>query len=416
MFRYLRPINPFVRLLALGLLLFAAGSYLAANQAVVPDQAKSAEAKQNPVDEKTIRDLIQQLGDESFEKRDQANQRLAEIGEPAIELLKNAAKDNPDAEIRNRAKILVETVNSRTFYQVRAFLNKNGGMVTRVIATPDGKHVVTAGFGPARLWEIATGKEAVMMPDMKTNNCWALGVSADGHRAISGCTGKSAHVFDFQTGTKIKQLVGHQGPIWGAALLGDGSKALTGAWDKTLRVWDVESGKEIRRFQNVTDDVRCLSLSPDGKSVAVGHFEKADGAGIIRLWDLEKGTEIRSFEGHALEVSNVAFSPDGKTLLSSGYDRTVRLWDVATGKEVKRFEGHIGPVENAAFTPDGKRVVSTGNELNSSVRLWDVATGKQIAQTQPVGDGFTGLTTLPGNRQCVSAGKDGTIRVWQWTK
>ena len=156
---------------------------------------------------------------------------------------------------------------------------------------------------------------------------------------------------------------------------------------------------------------------PDGKLVATGHFAGNKDPGIIRLWNFETGKEVRGKRrGHREPVTSVAFAPDGKTLVSASWDRTVRVWDVATGKELKCFLGHSDVVECAAFSADGKRVISSGNIFTPSLRVWDVATGKQLFETDPVRDGFFGVAALPDGRQCVTAGRDGVVRLWQWKR
>jgi hypothetical protein len=69
----------------------------------------------NTPDEKTIRALIAQLGDNAFEKREAADKQLAAIGLPALELLRKTAADGTDLEARERAAKLVE--------QIRPFRN-----------------------------------------------------------------------------------------------------------------------------------------------------------------------------------------------------------------------------------------------------------------------------------------------------
>jgi hypothetical protein len=141
--------------LSLGLLGLAAGS--------PANWAELAQAKQEQVDEKTIRDLIQQLGDESFEKREDATKRLAGIGEPAIDLLQQAAKDNPDAEIRQRAGELANSMDNKFFAVVETFKPKvdlGPPRPTRLALMPDGKQIVVASKGPPFVWDSATRKES----------------------------------------------------------------------------------------------------------------------------------------------------------------------------------------------------------------------------------------------------------------
>jgi WD40 repeat protein len=391
---------------------------LIASAALFLASAKSSQDKKDSSDEKTIRDLIAQLGDDSFDKREEADKKLAAIGEPALELLRQAAKANSDAEVRQRAEGLMRTIAKSFFQETRRFdghARKALPWVSRVVLTPDGGQMISSGFDyTLRCWDIASGKP-VFVIEMKSNS-WGLAISADGKRLIAGGEAKVVGVFDAKTGKEIQKLEGHTAAVWGAALTADGKQAVTGAWDQSLRHWDVETGKEIRAFEGVRDNVRCLALSPDGKLVAAGHSSKEGAPGILRIWDLQSGKEVRAGEGHTLVISSVAFSPNGKTILTSSFDRSLRLWDVVTGKELKKIMGHISRIEFAAFTPDGKRIVSCGHEEDPVIRIWDVATGQQLLQSEDIPGGFLGLAVLPDGRQCVTAGRDGVVRLWRWTR
>jgi hypothetical protein len=84
------------------------------------DGSPPKEAQKKTVDESAIRALIAQLGDEAFENRDAAHKRLAEIGGPALELLKKTAKDSADAETRERATRLIQEIQESGLHVVRA--------------------------------------------------------------------------------------------------------------------------------------------------------------------------------------------------------------------------------------------------------------------------------------------------------
>jgi WD40 repeat protein len=414
-------------------MLFAGGLFLgqrAHSATPTANTAKAAQAKKDGVDDKTIRDLITQLGDDSFDKREEAAKKLADIGEPALGLLRKAAKEVGDAEIRERAGELAKMIASSFMKVVRTFRwpTKTGGVGTsRVVVTADGKKVIGGNSDALRCWDLDTGEELLVFKETK-GVIWTLALSPDGGEIISGGADNVARIFDMQTGKKLQEFRGHTDGVWGAVVLPGGKELLTGSWDQSLRVWDVETGKQLRTFDGVHEQVRGVAVSPDGKTVATAHFTTTPDQkrpGTVRIWDIESGREIRAFTGHTMEVAAIAFSADGKMLASSGYDKTLRLWDVATGKELQRMTGStLHYVEYAVFTPDGTRVVSCGtegegtnfNNRNWTVRVWDVASGQQLFESERIRGGVLCVAMLPDGHRCVTASRDGMVRLWDWKK
>jgi len=389
---------------------------IVAGSALGQDKAAPTEAKKSDVDEKAVRTLINQLADNVFEVREAAQKRLTEIGEPALEALKKAAKESGDAEAKQRLGQLIQAIQSSFFVEVRRFEPHNN-WISRLAVTPNGQQVVAAlRFGSLQSWNVNDGKEAIAFDWKATIPSWALTLSRDGQRLLVGSEDRVARIFDMKSGKLIKELKGHTGGVTGAAFLPDGKRAITGGADRSLRIWDVESAKELRAFENVPDDVHCLAVSPDGKLIAVGHTNGYEKPGTIRLWDLDSGREVRTLPGHTMRLCSVCFSADGKTLLSSSIDKTVRLWDVSSGQVLKTFQGHTGGVEGAVFTIDGKRVLSVGNEANPVVMMWDVASGALLFQTTPTDAGLLDVVALADGRHCLTSGKDGIVRLWQWKR
>jgi regulator of sirC expression with transglutaminase-like and TPR domain len=73
--------------------------------------APLAAGAQQPADEATIAQLIQQLDSDTFDVRERASRELERIGRPALPALEAATK-HTSAEVRGRAKSLVEVLTS----------------------------------------------------------------------------------------------------------------------------------------------------------------------------------------------------------------------------------------------------------------------------------------------------------------
>jgi HEAT repeat protein len=95
--RFCRDLASFV---TVGMLLANCAFLSAADESQVSEKAAPAKL------EKELKRLIDQLGSERFEDREQATQELSKLGKSALPSLKEAAK-SPDAEVRHRAQQLI---------------------------------------------------------------------------------------------------------------------------------------------------------------------------------------------------------------------------------------------------------------------------------------------------------------------
>lgn len=130
-----------------------------------------------------------------------------------------------------------------------------------------------------------------------------------------------------------------------------------------------------------TEEVKCVSYSPDGKTIATG----GDDA-TVRLWDAATGKELRRFDGHSRYVRQVGFALNGKLLLSAGGDigkpGEVFVWEAASGKKLHAPRLHDDMVFRLVVAPDGK-TVATVSLFGKRVLLWDAETGKILRAVQP---------------------------------
>ena len=93
------------------------------------------------------------------------------------------------------------------------------------------------------------------------------------------------------------------------------------AQQSTERKWTLPEGTIVHLGESIND----IAYSPDGGLLAVA------SANDIWLYDTVTHQEVARLTGHTREVRSVSFSPDGLTLASGSSDETVRLWDVADG-------------------------------------------------------------------------------------
>lgn len=184
-----------------------------------------------------------------------------------------------------------------------------------------------------------------------------------------------------------------------------------------------------------SDAVYSVAVSPDGKMLATGSFDKS-----IKLWDATTGTELRTLagkNGHTNLVLGVAFAPDGSALASVSTDNTLKIWNVGPAPVWSAILGatagnaklqtdspaynlvHPNIVHCAAFDKTGK-LVATGCQ-DGILRIYDVskapgAVAKAInAHILPQGQSIYCVAWHPEGKLIATGSLDQSIKIWDAT-
>ncbi|PVG01142.1 WD40 repeat-like protein [Serendipita vermifera] len=239
---------------------------------------------------------------------------------------------------------------------------------------------------------------------------FALGLSRDGQRIVSGSDDHTVRMWNVETGEVIGgPLRGHGSSVFSVAFSHDGTRVVSGSGDNTIRIWNVEDGEPVGGpLGDHQSSVYSVSFSPDDRRIVSGSYDKT-----VRLWDVETGKMIgEPMRGHTSSVYSVKFSPNGKLLASCSDDTTIRVWDAETHKAIgSPLRGHEAPINYVAFSPDGYRIVSASDDL--TVRVWDVRTGEPIGQPLRGHEDWIPCAVFsPCGQWIVSGSYDNTVRLW----
>jgi RNA polymerase sigma factor (sigma-70 family) len=353
---------------------------------------------------------------------------------------------------------------------------RHGGTVASLAFTPDGKMLVSCGYGDGvRVWDAATGKAVMHFPDRapaqtmalspdgkwlatlahatrpgdepialyefatgrlarrigRQGTCSTLRFSPDGRVLAVHSRTNAVELWDPGSGRLLHTLEGHEDVVSSVAFSPDGKTLVSGGDDKAIRFWDVTTGAQVRQIRH-TSGVWRLALSPDGRFLAAVNVIKQQWAATgsvtwwagdrVHLWAVETGQELRQLVMPAKELSpgvrvgcfSLEFAPDGKTLVTGGHaDGTLRIWDPETGRQLRQITDFDGTLAALAFAPDGKRLaVAHGN---TNIRLVEFPSCKNLVKTHGHGSWVASAAVSPDGRLVFTTGGDGTLRTWDPT-
>jgi WD40 repeat protein/tetratricopeptide (TPR) repeat protein len=307
-----------------------------------------------------------------------------------------------------------------------------------------------------RVWESETGKPAegvIRTEDGIVSSDWGpAGISM-----VTASAGPLANIWRVRSGERISEGMLHQSPVRIAAYGPNSSRIVTGCADGTVRIWRVDVGaasKAVATIRTHNAPARTAFYSADGK----GLVSTSNDLTTVR-WDLEKQKAIgrrlpyegqpacavyspdRSFvvtvteDGKAFVVDGnsgdakgaprdlgspgrwVDFHQDGKRFLTTAGTKAV-IWSVddaaPSGSPIEHSgEGDHG-LRMARFSPDGNLIVTAG--ADGTARVWDSTSLKEVANLKKHEGPVTSARFSANGKLLVTTGEDGLIMVWDTAK
>ncbi|MBD2458719.1 AAA-like domain-containing protein [Nostoc sp. FACHB-87] len=328
----------------------------------------------------------------------------------------------------------------------------------------DGKKNATAGSdGTVKIWNKSGQKLSEFKADK--GSVYSVIFTPNGQNLVTTGADGIAKLWDL-SGNLLAKFSHNQEFIYSISISPNGKIIATASRNGTVTIWNI-SGRQLRKFEAHQYRLNCLRFSPDGQSIVTAGSDKSSTYQSIRvtvisreidgkykelspnddarLWNLF-GNKLAEFKGHEEAINNVSFSPDGQRLATASDDGTARLWDLSGKQLDATSKSQKVAIKDVSFSQDGKYIATAADdgtvniltiskedmsqlrnnkaskETNNQLKgiTVNIPAEKRFFQSTKTFKGHKGAVNIlsfsPKGEFLVTAGDDGTVRLWAISK
>ncbi|KAA3607967.1 MAG: hypothetical protein DWQ01_12850 [Planctomycetota bacterium] len=260
---------------------------------------------------------------------------------------------------------------------------------------------------------------ATLGANWSSDGNYLLSFSGRGWDGPKVATDNTARLWETKNWNEVKRFVGHQAPLWFADFCPEGNRVITTSEDGSIRLWDRLTAETLWQ-QQAPGRVYQASFDLAGRRVAVAsHGLRVRGRPQVLILEMETGNIIRRLTNPSwMPFVATQWSPDRQWLGASSFDGNLYIWDGDSGilqhklPHDARFDHYNSWLWLPGKGSSSPLILSAnGNDA----MLWDLEL-KGVHELVHSEEPLTKVRFHPDGHRLLTAGRDGWIRIWNWSK
>jgi WD40 repeat protein len=306
----------------------------------------------------------------------------------------------------NRWPVRSRTLLPKHWAMVRATFTLQGhqGQVRAIAMHPDSQMFVSAGFdGAIKCWSLPDGHAHGEL-NGQTQRLTSVAIDPKGMIMASGGHDRCIRLWSLTTG-ELSHTLSRQTDVVQKLVFHPRKPMLVSATGTTVCQWSIQSGRLLSTLPQRFHSIRSLSISPDGRFVAIGTL-----SGTVELWILYSQTRVWQTHYQLDGITSVGFSPDGRHIICAT-GATIEILDLNKTRVGILQSQQSKALTALAVSPDGQVLASASGH---SIELWSMANATRLgAALSPHHKPVRSLAFTPNGRMLISAGADHQLVLWQ---
>ncbi|MDJ0756588.1 MAG: protein kinase [Ardenticatenaceae bacterium] len=285
----------------------------------------------------------------------------------------------------------------------------------RTLALLDDDQTLMVGAAPisnidgfeVTFWDIETGQinSTHQFPVETPIN--DISINIEQNQALLAAAASRVYLFDLESKTIIREMLGHSGFVESVAYSPDYQTAISSGRDNIIIWWEVETGKVLHQFTGHTDDVVQVEFLNEEQFISISR----DGS--LRIWDMRSNWEIERWVPDIGYIIDIEISPTGDQLLLSTSKFPVRSLislDLTTGETTILSDDFSSPIQDLAISGDGTRAILAMGD--GSVIYWNLETQQPLWQRNEHQSPLLGADISVDGQHGLTSALNGQVFYW----